>query len=282
MNKQITSKLAAIKQEVVANKANNLCVYCKAVIEGDTEFCSRTCQNFSKCEDKIKLALNRIRLDQALYSGYNHTLRKILLKVWTYTEGHEYEEEMRNRLMEELEEMSGTCSSGFASRLINVISGFGEFSIRISWEEQIIGNFTGRLNAAARRISDESSIFRRSPYLEEMIALWLNSDGYALAELRDTLGERATMEDVVSAFLETDRAEKTEECLEDLSDRTLLEMALSTVQSAERQHFALFFRSHVAAIREEMYSEFKEHLDDTSFDLYMRKAVMHYEGVIAA
>ena len=55
--------------------------------------------------------------------------------------GHENEEEMRKRMLEELEEMSATCSTGFASRLINVISGFGEFNIRISWEDQIIANF---------------------------------------------------------------------------------------------------------------------------------------------
>jgi hypothetical protein len=59
---------------------------------------------------------------------------------------------MKNRLLEELIEMSGTCSSGFASRLVNVISGFGDFNITISWKDQIIANFSGRLNARINNI----------------------------------------------------------------------------------------------------------------------------------
>ena len=80
---------------------------------------------FKDREKKIQVALSRINLDRALYSKYNSTLSNILIKVWSYLIGHEHEDEMRKRLLEELEEMSGTCSTGFASRLINVISGFG-------------------------------------------------------------------------------------------------------------------------------------------------------------
>ena len=65
---------------------------------------------------------------------------------------------MKKRLLEELEEMSGTCSSGFASRLVNVISGFGDFKLTISWRDQIIANFTGRLNARARDITNDDKM----------------------------------------------------------------------------------------------------------------------------
>ncbi len=50
--------------------------------------------------------------------------------------------------------MAGTCSSGYATRLINTISGFGDFNMRISWREQIISNLTGRLNAIIREMDD--------------------------------------------------------------------------------------------------------------------------------
>ena len=241
-------------------------------------------------EEKIALSMNRICLDRALYSKYNNTLANILLKVWSYIIGHENEVEMRKRLLEELEDMSGTCSTGFASRLINVISGFGEFNIRISWEDQIIANFSGRLNAMARKIDSTFRIL----YLKDMVALWLNLPEQKLVKSKlvrklmvtpsvtptvtPTVMSVLTMNAVVDEFLSEDRSVKIEICLESFSTSVLEEMSVSSSRSGNRQHFALFFRNSVAAIREEMYQEFTEHLDDASFDLYMRKAIMHYDG----
>lgn len=104
---------------------------------------------------KINVAMNRINMDRALYSKYNCTLVGILLKVWTYLSSHESENEMKKRLLEELHDMAGICSTGFAERLINVISGFGDFNFRISFEEQIVANFSGRLTARAKNILTE-------------------------------------------------------------------------------------------------------------------------------
>ena len=56
--------------------------------------------------------------------------------------------------------MSGTCSSGFLGRLVNTLSGFGQLSIRISFDDQLISNFVGRLNMYARRLTDADSHFR--------------------------------------------------------------------------------------------------------------------------
>lgn len=116
--------------------------------------------------DKVKIALTRISLDRALYSAFNCSLENILLRVWTYIIGHTHEEEMKKRLLEELVEMAGTCSTGFATRLINSISGFGEFTIKISWREQIVGNFTGRLNAKIKNMDD---LTLQEKVLEEMM-----------------------------------------------------------------------------------------------------------------
>lgn len=118
-----------------------------------------------KEEEKIKIAFNRIVMDRALYSKYNCSLSMILLKVWTYIHGHKNERDIKMRLIEELYEMAGTCSSGFASRLINTISGFGDFSMRISWENQIVANLTGRLNA---RIRDMDNLTLQEKVIEEM------------------------------------------------------------------------------------------------------------------
>jgi hypothetical protein len=119
----------------------------------------------SEKEGVLTIAFNRIVMDRALYSKYNCTLSHILLQVWTYLTGHDSEAEMKKRLIEELVDMAGTCSSGFATRLINTISGFGNFSMKISWQDQIVSNITGRLNA---RIRDMDNLTLQEKVLEEM------------------------------------------------------------------------------------------------------------------
>lgn len=242
-------------------------------------------EEIKKREKKIQIALSRINLDRALYSKYNSSLSNILIKVWTYIHENENEEEMNKRLLEELEEMSGTCSTGFASRLINVISGFGEFNIRISWEDQVTANFAGRLNAVARKITNEDSIFHTYK-IEDVVKLWFNDieqqklkeDIIKNLHTSKYITENPTLSDVVTKYLEEDKEQKVKDCIEDFSEKVINEMALPSSSTNKRLHFSLFFRTYVAYIREEMYEEFKEHLDDTSFDLYMRKAMMHYEG----
>ena len=169
-------------------------------------------------KDKINISLNRILMDRVLYSKYNCTLLNILLKIWTYISNHKYEKEMLKRLLEELVDMAGTCSSGYVERLVNSISSFGDFSLRISWREQIIGNFSGRLNARARKIKRQ-----------------------------------------------------------DIKEKVLEEMILETDKYEERKHFLRFLRKHLLSIREEMYEEFKDYIDDATYDLYFRFAVSHYE-----
>lgn len=241
-------------------------------------------ENFKEYEEKINVALKRIEMDRALYSKYNNTLANILLKVWTYLSNHEYKEEMINRLLEELEEMSGTCSTGFASRMINVVSGFGEFNIRISWEDQISSNFFGRLNAKARLLQDKDNVFRTEKY-KDVVELWLYDP--KRKDLRDELLEDIDIKTVgselknvlIDKYLKDDTQAKIEECYESFSFGILDEMTIASCHSYQRKNFSLFFRTYVASIREEMYQEFKEYLDDTSFDLYMRKALINYEGI---
>ena len=197
-------------------------------------------------------------------------MSNILLKVWTYIDTHdEHKEEMLKRLLEELEEMSDTCSTGFVTRLVNTISGFGEFNIRISFEDQIISNFTGRLNAAARSITDVDSIFRKDELLNEVIFLWLDLEGVSSFQ--------GTPKEIVEKFLETDRDEKIEICIEKFSELVLCEMTLSNSCYSNKQHFSLFFRSNISKIREELYEEFKHLVDDISFDFYIMKSIRNYE-----
>lgn len=103
-------------------------------------------------ETLIKASLNRIVMDRALYGSF--TLSNVLISVWNYIIVNEHKNEMIIRLMEELSEMSGTCSTGYINRLLNVFSGFGELNLKISWRDQIISNLSGRLNAKIRELDD--------------------------------------------------------------------------------------------------------------------------------
>jgi NAD kinase len=167
--------------------------------------------------DMIYCSLSRIYLDRGIYSC-NFTLVTVLLLLWSYICKSEYCSEMKARLLDELADMTYTCSSGYISRMANVISGYGEFSLRISWRDQIIANFSARLNSRIRDIPD--------PLVRDMV---------------------------------------------------LEELAIDTSKYQERRNFLALLRSALPSIKEELYSEFREYMDDATFDLYLRQAFSSYE-----
>ena len=186
-------------------------------------------------------------MDRALYSKYNFNLLYVLLKVWTYISSHKHQEEMTKRLIQELYEMSGTCSTGFISRLVNAISGFGDFNLRISWRDQIVANFTGRLNFRARNIINKDEEDK-------------NFDLYCIKNTKNK-----------------DTLSKSEQ-LEQFQENVLTELTINSSDFETRKHFLKFFRKNMLSIREELYEEFKDHITDTDFDLYFRSAISSYEG----
>lgn len=149
--------------EELLNRKNfsKFCDYCGGGIETqeNKKFCRETCYTNYQKEYNIKLSLNRIYMDRLLYSKFNLTLNHIFIKVYSYMIAQTNFKEMYKRMLEELEDMTGTCSSGFASRLVNIISGFGNFNIRISFTDQIISNFSGRLNARIKKITKQIRFF---------------------------------------------------------------------------------------------------------------------------
>ena len=180
-------------------------------------------------------------MDRFLYSKYKSTLSNILIKVWSYLVDHEHEKEIRKRLMEELEEMSGTCSSGFASRLVNVISGFGKFNIRISWEDQIIANFSGRLNAFARKITDKDSIFYTEK-TEDILKLWFNYPEQK--ELKDKIInelQQVNTNDIISHYFSENKEEKISHCISWFSEQVLNELTVPSSFSINRMNFFIIF-----------------------------------------
>lgn len=279
-------------------KTGRMCKHCMK--NDEKNFCSDECEDQYNIHSKIRVALNRIKLDRALYSKYNNTLVTILLKIWSFISGHENEEEMKERLIEELEEMSGTCSTGFATRLVNVVSGLSDFSIRISWEDQIVGNLSGRLNAMARKITESDSVYYNN---NDIVEFFLKENKSILSNIvteitgLDLVNHKKNktcmrgfpckfctttfppMDSIMERYLETDREEKVKLVVESFAENVYNEMTIDIGKFSQRTNFLYFFRTSIPEIKEEMYEEFKEHISDPDFELYMRKAIAVYEGV---
>lgn len=235
---------------------------------------------------KIKLSLNRIRMDRTLYNNMN--LSGVLIKLWSYISQNEYKIGMEQRLLEELEEMSGTCSSGFITRLVNVVSGFGELSIRISIEDQIVSNFVGRITSYQQKIMESTSPFFNEKW-NDVLELYLNlyklyTDMQSIDGIENSDKINVpTFEQRKNAFFKSKQelSEQSikEEIVGEFSDNILLnEMMLKSSEHARRQCFALFLRTYLSKIREELYEKFKGDLTDTEFDLAFRRAISVYEG----
>ena len=88
-------------------------------------------------KEKVILALYRIDKDWSRHGKHRHRLYDIFQMVVAYVEKYggvekdHDKKELTKRLLEELDEMSGTCSTGYAIRLLNVLSGYRNFKIRI-------------------------------------------------------------------------------------------------------------------------------------------------------
>ncbi len=108
-----------------------------------------------KRKKHIESAFNRIVIDTAKYVGL--TTAEILMLVFEKMNISPSKVELEKRLVQELEEMDQTCSSGHVSRIVNILSGFVEEvqPVTISIKDQIRGNVFGRLNAYLRQLPME-------------------------------------------------------------------------------------------------------------------------------
>ena len=72
------------------------------------------------------------------YSKKSGISPEILQKVYNYSLNHISEFDIQKRIVQELVDASGKCSTGYGNRLINALSGFDDIFITISHEESIV------------------------------------------------------------------------------------------------------------------------------------------------
>jgi len=107
---------------------------------------SKTRALTDKQRNKISSSLFRIELDKFLYE--NQYMKTIFIRIYQLID-KEKDETVRSTLMqrtiEELIDMSKTCSSGHVLRIVNIVSGI-YFHMKIGFKEQIEANLTQKLN----------------------------------------------------------------------------------------------------------------------------------------
>lgn len=116
---------------------------------------------------QINGSLLRIKLDQLLYPG-SQTLETIFVKIYTQITKHPDKDLLLERLVEELVEMDETCSSGHASRLVNVFSGIDDFNINVGFQAQIQANIMGRLQKLLREDDNSEAILEEMGEVEDL------------------------------------------------------------------------------------------------------------------
>lgn len=109
-------------------------------------------------------ALTRIKTDS---SGLN--LANVFCNVWCLIDGSEHRDELIKRLLQELTEMSGYCSSGHYARLLNVTSGFfdDEYSIKVAFNDEMSASFMARWRRELNALPEET----RERFANEMISV---------------------------------------------------------------------------------------------------------------
>lgn len=237
----------------------NHCISCNCILEaGLVKVCSQTCKDRHTHRKTLDRALNRITIDRKVYASYNMmTLLRALGIVYAYikhlkhtSENKCVYNELLTRLSEELVEMADTCSTGFITRLANVMSGYVDKGICISWDDQIKSNIFGRMQSHLRHIS-LNPIYTTPECIEEIKnAISSNYPDESI----DLLDEKETLDFFAS--------------------QAMCEMTSRDCSS--RHLFTRFFIKSIASIKEEMYLEFSSYMDDASFDLYFTKAIIAY------
>lgn len=188
--------------------------------------------------DKLTKVFERIEFDRAMYSSMN--LSQILVSVVSYMLQFEHR---LTRLVSELEDCDEICSTGIMERILNSLSGCDELLIKISYEDQIKNNFIGRLNAKIKLLDNDTCMHHEfCNYIHKVC--------------NHTCGDACNWND-------------------DFKTSILWELTIPDI--TKRQNLLVFYRKHQSVVITELKEEFAPFVDDHTFDLYIRKAMIAYD-----
>ncbi len=195
-------------------------------------------------KDKINSSLFRLEIDKLLYA--NQSCSSIMTKIWGLILDHANVDTLKQRMIEELEDMSDTCSSGHAYRLVNVMSGFG-VTINIGFKKQIQANLVGRIQAKINTLGDEKCERNNCPMCLD-------------PEKKYSIRNPETYPEVIKDLI--------------------IEEMTGDIPFIKKVHYNEFLMNVVPKIKKEMESEFVggNYITTDDFEEYFRFAVMSFES----
>jgi hypothetical protein len=100
----------------------------------------------------VSKSLDRILIDTAQFSANNMRLRDVLNHVWSRIQKHPEQDELYKRLGQELEDSTGVCSTGYLTRLVNVLATYDkDVVIAFSYADEIYASLRSRILALAEK-----------------------------------------------------------------------------------------------------------------------------------
>jgi len=126
----------------------------EALVQGACEESLDSIFTFLQGNDRAVESFQRIVLDTASY--YGHPLSDIFLHVFRRVRASPHREELERRVVEELVEMNGWCSTGHLVRLLNVLQGFdSSVQLALDRKQEMRAALFARLQFAMRKCSQE-------------------------------------------------------------------------------------------------------------------------------
>lgn len=118
----------------------------------------------SKHPDKTEMinsSIEYIKTSTAIFGHRELGLIDGFIALWFWIGEHKHRDELEKRLLEEIKEMNGMCTTGHIARLMNVMQGFTEeesLSIRISNRDQCFAAVRQFLTKELKDCRDETVI----------------------------------------------------------------------------------------------------------------------------
>ena len=131
---------------------------------------------------------------------------------------------------------------------------------------------TGRLNAYARKLLNEDSIFYNNDIFQEIFKLFIIQNNL-FSGMNISINDRKQ-----KYLLHKNFNQVKKDCIEQFAENVINEMTVVSSNFENRKHFLLFFKTCMPIIYKEMFDEFKDIITDSEFDLSFRRAISVYEG----
>lgn len=169
------------------NAATNLCLIYndKNKKNNINEICDLLVNYHPKDEDMIRTSCKYIKDNYVRFGQQKILIADVFQALWAWITDFKYKRPqaaLRARLIEELKEMKGMCSSGHIARLINVMQGFTDderFIIKISVQEQCQTVIKNYLNTILAKEKDE-----------RILNGFLDKNNYFVNFIRKKIGEK--------------------------------------------------------------------------------------------